>query len=303
MINPKRLLSYLLNILKTLWQLTVNTKRNQDKPALHGRRAHRPAAALMSVSAGPPQLAPSPVAAGCYSQGMLTLREAFTLGYLPAAMGAYWNSVALLVRIAEQPDDANLRRRLQQREAALREQELTLSEDLMQVDALLRKLGQQMPSLPRLAPDYTMWYGAILETTHQKLQLTSPEAAKCLVAGLQLGESWEMLSLAWLTYYFLTSVPDQPLLRAQSAVLGRSQKKVRRRTQRLINEPQWTPPQRQILVELDEAFSKLPNLDLEEAAEPDSPTRLRAIVTAMEVVAVRLRAFPSMLPNTIGPVA
>ena len=228
---------------------------------------------------------------------MLSLREAFTLGYLPAAMGAYWNSVALLVRIAEQPDDLNLRRRLKQREAALREQELALSEDLMQVASLLYRLGQQMPSLPRLAPDYTMWYGAILETTHRQLQEAAPEAAKCLMAGLQLGEAWEMLSLAWLTYYLLGSVPDQPLLRAQTEVIGRSQRKAVRRIQRLVQDPQWTPPQRQVLVELDEAFAKLPNLDLTEAAEPDGPTRLRAIVSAMEVVTVRLRAFPSMLPH------
>ena len=234
---------------------------------------------------------------------MLTLREAFTLGYLPAAMGAYWNSVALLVRIAEQPDDPKLKRRLQQREAALREQELPLAEDLMQVDGLLRKIGQQMPTLPRLAPDYTMWYGNILESSHRVLQPTAPEAAKCLVAGLQLGEAWEMLSLAWLTYYFLTSVPEQPLLRAQSTVLGRSQKKVLRRTGRQTQDPQWTPPQRQVLVELDAALTKLPNLDLAEAPEPDVATRLREIVTAMEVVATRLRTFPSMLPNTLSSAA
>ncbi len=226
---------------------------------------------------------------------MLTLREAFTLGYLPAAMGAYWNSVALLVRIAEQPDDANLKRRLKQREVALREQEAALDEDLMQVEALLHKLGQKMPVLPRLAPDYTMWYGAILESTHRELLVSAPDAAKCLMAGLQLGEAWEMLSLAWLTYYLLLSVPGQPLLHAQTAVTGRSQKKVQRRTQRLTQDPLWTAPQRQLLVELDEAFARLPNLDLEEAAEPDAATRLRAIVTAMEAVTGRLRSFPSML--------
>ena len=54
---------------------------------------------------------------------MLTLREAFTLGYLPAAMGAYWNGVALLVRISEQPEEPRLRVRLKKCEAALREQD------------------------------------------------------------------------------------------------------------------------------------------------------------------------------------
>jgi len=228
---------------------------------------------------------------------LLTLREAFTLGYLPAAMGAYWNGVALLVRIAEQPDP-NLKRRLQKRELALREQEGAISEDLRQVEALLQKLGDKMPSLPRLAPDYSMWYGAILEAAHQKLKLQGPAEATCLMAGLQLGEAWETLSLAWLTYYFLTSVPDQPLLRAQATVLGRSQKKAVRRTQRLAEEPQWTPAQRQVLSEISEAFSKLPALDLEESPELDGAFRLRAIVTAMEVISVRLQSFPSMLAHT-----
>jgi hypothetical protein len=229
---------------------------------------------------------------------LLTLREAFTLGYLPAAMGAYWNGVALLVRIAEQPDDPNLKRRLQKREAALREQEAAVSEDLMQVEALLHKLKQPMPSLPRLAPDYSMWYGAILESAHRRMQLDDPAAAMCLMAGFQLGEAWETLSLAWLTYYFLASVPDQPLLRAQTTVLGRGQKKAARRTRRLAEEPQWTPPQRQLLVEIDAAFSKLPDLDLEGPTQLDEAARLRAIVAAMEAVSVRLRTFPSLLPHT-----
>ena len=228
----------------------------------------------------------------------LTLREAFTLGYLPAAMGAYWNGVALLVRIAEQPEDPNLKRRLKKCETALREQEASVSEDLMQVDALLRKLGQQMPSLPRLAPDYSMWYGAILESAHRRMQSDDPAAATCVMAGFQLGEAWEMLSLAWLTFYFLTSVPDQPLLLAQATVLGRSQKKAVRRTRRMVEEPQWTPPQRQVLVEIDAAFSKLPDLDLENPSAVDGATRLRAIVTAMEAVSQRLRNFPSLLPHT-----
>ena len=228
---------------------------------------------------------------------MLTLREAFTLGYLPAAMGAYWNGVALLVRISEQPEEQQLRVRLKKCEAALREQEATISEDLLQVDTLLQKLGQQMPSLPRLAPDYSMWYGAILEAAHERMQLTAPEAATCVMAGFQLGEAWETLSMAWLTYYFLSAAPEQPLLRGQATVLSRGQKKASRRTRRLAEEPQWTAAQRQVLVEIDDVFNKLPDLDLEEQTEFDGMGRLRAVVAAMEAVSVRLRAFPSLLPN------
>ena len=228
---------------------------------------------------------------------MLTLREAFTLGYLPAAMGAYWNGVALLVRIAEQPEEPQLRVRLKKCEAALREQEATISEDLLQVEALLQKLGQQMPSLPRLAPDYSMWYGAILEAAHERMQLDAPAAATCVMTGFQLGEAWETLSMAWLTYYFLVAVPEQPLLRAQASVIARGQKKALRRTRRLLEEPQWTPPQRQLLSEIDEVFSNLPDLDLEDQPEFDAAGRLRAVVAAMEAVAVRLKAFPSLLPN------
>lgn len=228
---------------------------------------------------------------------MLTLREAFTLGYLPAAMGAYWNGVALLVRMAEQPDDQKLKVRLKKCEAALREQEEMISEDLLQVDGLLQKLGQQMPSLPRLAPDYSMWYGAILEAAHERMQTDAPEAATCVMTGFQLGEGWETLSMAWLTYYFLSGVPEQPLLRAQASVIARGQKKTVRRTKRLLEEPQWTPPQRQLLSEIDEVFSNLPDLDLEEQQEFDGPGRLRAVISAMEAISVRLKAFPALLPN------
>ena len=52
-----------------------------------------------------------------------------------------------------------------------------------------------------------------------------------------------------------------------------------------------------MLVEIDDVFNKLPDLDLEEQAEIDVPGRLRAVVAAMEAISVRLRAFPSLLPN------
>jgi hypothetical protein len=236
---------------------------------------------------------------------MLSLREAFTLGYLPAAMGAYWNGVALLVRLAEQPADAQLKARLKRCEASLREQEAPVAEDLMQVAALLHKLGQPMPSLPRLAPDYSMWYGTILESAHRRMQQSSPEAATCVMAGFQLGEAWETLSMAWLTYYFLVATPEQPLLRAQATVIGRGQEKASRRTRRLVEHPLWTPPQRQALVEIEAAFAKLPNLDLDGVPPnaADEASRLRTVLSVMEVVAGQLRTFPSLLSSEARPLA
>jgi hypothetical protein len=216
-------------------------------------------------------------------------------------MGAYWNGVALLVRIAEQPEDGKLKLRLKKSEAAFREQEKTVAEDLMQVDLLLSKIGQPMPSLPRLAPDYSMWYGAILEAAHRRMQQDAPAAATCVMAGFQLGEAWETLSMAWLTYYFLVAAPEQPLLHAQATVLARGQDKAVRRTRRLSEHSQWTRPQRQVLVELHHTFSQLPSLDLEVPSPLDASSRLRAVLTAMETVSGHLRTFPALLPHEEEP--
>ena len=58
-----------------------------------------------------------------------------------------------------------------------------------------------------------------------------------------------------------------------------------------------------MLLEIDEVFNKLPDLDLEEQPEFDGPGRLRAVVAAMEAISVRLRAFPSLLPSDDSKVA
>ena len=117
---------------------------------------------------------------------MLTLREAFTLGYLPAAMGAYWNGVALLVRIAEQPEEQQLRVRLKKCEAALREQEATISEDLLQVDTLLQKLGPDATTIEpiRVRPN----------------DVLDPDEPALTPALLQLCE--------WLSDYYLAPVGE-----------------------------------------------------------------------------------------------
>lgn len=144
---------------------------------------------------------------------VLSIRQSFQSGFLPALAGSYFSLVDLLAR-HESSESDELRDLIQSEISKLGETGRGAVESINTVRELAKLAGLEALSPPRFPKDYFLWFDAVHQGFLTKLDLHAPEEVAYRV-GRHAGHILCSINVATMTIHLLSAAPEEDELREE----------------------------------------------------------------------------------------
>lgn len=144
---------------------------------------------------------------------MLTLEQHFSAGYLPAALGSYFN-VALLLASTSAGAPSELSTAIAARIPELRQSGERVKESVRHVEALAALAGVVVPVPPRVPEEYFSWFTAVHEGFRAELRVNDPNEV-VWAFGHRVGEIFCTEAVAAMVLVLLQAAPESAFLQRQ----------------------------------------------------------------------------------------
>lgn len=178
---------------------------------------------------------------------MLSAHHAYLLGFIPQALGIFFNGLLVLERVSRLAE-GELVERVQ---AELRDWIPSRSGDVVHnvhlVEAMLATAGKEAGEPPQTIEEFHTWAERVNRATYQAAKETfegeiddakKSQQFRVRLAqdlGQQIGEIVQLTGLGSLVQTLLATSPDNPLLRTQATRLGEAQTGIRDQLDNMLN--------------------------------------------------------------------